>query len=156
MPAIFLGDQSPAMDEEIALTRPRIREIPRLLTNLPEIISCLSSFQTEDVGLSNSLIELLSVREPIITSLTRLQSLVHQMDELHLEASLLSEKVSSTAQTAERVGKRVHSLDEEMRRVREAGERVGQVTELKVIVVRIIEGAHANLPLIVVLDGSST
>jgi hypothetical protein len=58
--------------------------------------------------------------------------LVPHLDELYLEASLLSDKVSLTAQTAERVGGRVRSLDEEMRRVREAGERVGQVMELKV------------------------
>jgi hypothetical protein len=45
----------------------------------------------------------------------------------------LSDKVSATASTAERVGGRVRILDEEMRRVREAAERVGQVMELKVL-----------------------
>jgi len=109
------------------------RQDPRSLTNLPNILSCLSAFQSEEAELSNSLTELLSARDPIVASLTRLQDLVPHLDELHLEASALSEKVSSTAQTAERVGGRVRSLDEEMRRVREAGERVGQVMELKVI-----------------------
>jgi len=107
------------------------RQDPRSLTNLPNILSCLSAFQSEEAELSNSLTELLSARDPIVASLTRLQDLVPHLDELHLEASALSEKVSSTAQTAERVGGRVRSLDEEMRRVREAGERVGQVMELK-------------------------
>lgn len=110
-----------------------LRKDPRALTNLNEILSCLSSFQSEEAALSNSLTELLSAREPIIASLSRLQSLVSRLDELHLEASLLSDKVSSTAQTAERVGGKVKSLDEEMRRVRESAERVGQVMELKVI-----------------------
>jgi conserved oligomeric Golgi complex subunit 4 len=105
---------------------------PRKLTTLPEIMSCLSSFQSEEVELSNSLTQLLSVREPILASLSRLQSLVPRVEELHLEASQLSNKVSSTAETAERIGGRVRALDEEMRRVREGGERVSQVMELKV------------------------
>lgn len=109
------------------------RQDPRTLTNLNEILSCLSSFQSEEAELSNSLTELLSAREPIVASLSRLQSLVPHLDELHLEASMLLEKVSSTAQTADRVGGKVRSLDEEMRRVRESAERVGQVMELKVI-----------------------
>lgn len=109
------------------------RQDPRSLTNLNEILSCLSSFQSEEAELSNSLTELLSAREPIVASLSRLQSLVPHLDELHLEASMLSDKVSSTAQTADRVGGKVRSLDEEMRRVRESAERVGQVMELKVI-----------------------
>ena len=109
------------------------RQDPRYLTNLNDILSCLSSFQSEEAELSNSLTELLSAREPIVASLSRLQSLVPHLDELHLQASLLSEKVSSTAQTAGRVGGKVRSLDEEMRRVRESAERVGQVMELKVI-----------------------
>lgn len=109
------------------------RQDPRALTNLNEILSCLASFQSEDAELSNSLTELLSTREPIVASLSRLQALVPHLDELHLEASLLSGKVSSTARTADRVGGKVKSLDEEMRRVREAAERVGQVMELKVM-----------------------
>lgn len=109
------------------------RQDPRTLINLNEVLSCLSSFQSEEAELSNSLTELLSAREPIIASLSRLQSLVPHLDELHLEASMLSDKVSSTAQTADRVGGKVKSLDEEMRRVRESAERVGQVVELKVI-----------------------
>jgi hypothetical protein len=121
-----------AHDVEL-LSEQSTRRDPRSLTTLPEIMSCLSSFQSEEVELSNSLTELLSARKPIVDSLARLQSLVPQLDELHLEATLLSHKVSSTAQTAERIGGRVRSLDEEMRRVREAGERVSQVMELKVI-----------------------
>jgi hypothetical protein len=109
------------------------RKDPRSLTNLNDILSCLSSFQSEEAELSNSLTELLSAREPIVASLSRLQFLAPHLDELHLQASLLSEKVSSTAQTADRVGGKVRSLDEEMRRVRESAERVGQVMELKVI-----------------------
>jgi hypothetical protein len=117
---------------EYSPTEATARVDPRNLTTLPEIISCLSSFQSEEVELSNSLTHLLSVREPILASLSRLQSLVPRVEELYLEASQLSHKVSSTAETAERIGGRVRALDEEMRRVREAGERVSQVMELKV------------------------
>ncbi|KJA27272.1 hypothetical protein HYPSUDRAFT_62954 [Hypholoma sublateritium FD-334 SS-4] len=107
------------------------RKDPRALTTLPEILSCLSAFQSEEADLSNSLAELLNAREPIILSLNRLQSLTPQIDELHSEATLLTKRVSNTAKTAERVGSKVRSLDEEMGRVREAGEHVGQVMELK-------------------------
>lgn len=108
------------------------RPDPRTLTNLTEILSCLSAFQSEEAELSNSLTQLLRAREPIVSSLARLEALVPQLDELQVDAALLSNRVSNTAKTAERVGSRVRSLDEEMGRVREAGDRVGQVMELKV------------------------
>jgi hypothetical protein len=108
---------------------------PRRLTTLPGIMACLSLHQSEEAELSNSLTELLAAKEPILMSLNRLQLLVHSLDELYADASLFSDKVSSTAQTAQRVGGRVRSLDEEIRRVREAGERVGQVMDLKVAIV---------------------
>ncbi|KAJ7273448.1 COG4 transport protein-domain-containing protein [Mycena haematopus] len=104
---------------------------PHSLTNLADILSSIAEYQSEETKLSNSLSELLSTREPILASLARLQALVPHLDELQNEAVLLSSTVSATAQTAERVGGRVRSLDEEMRRVREAGDRVGQVMDLK-------------------------
>ncbi|KAJ7489961.1 COG4 transport protein-domain-containing protein [Mycena galericulata] len=103
----------------------------RSITNLQDILSSISEYQSEEAQLSNSLSDLLSARDPILASLARLQGLVPHLDQLQDEATLLSATVSSTAQTAERVGGRVRSLDEEMRRVREAGDRVGQVMELK-------------------------
>ncbi|KAK0210472.1 COG4 transport protein-domain-containing protein [Desarmillaria ectypa] len=107
------------------------RPDPRLLTNLTDILSALSSIQSEEAELSNSLTDLLSDRAPILSSLSRLRSVVPQLNDLNEDALLLSEKVVTTAQTAERVGGRVRSLDEEMHRIREAGDRVGQVIELK-------------------------
>lgn len=108
------------------------RPDPRTITSLPEILSSLSNLEAEETELSNSLSELLSDREPIIAALTRLQSLEPRLNELYSESYLLSGTVSATAKTADRVGGRVRLLDEEMKRVREAGERVGQVMELKV------------------------
>ena len=108
------------------------RSDPRILTSLPEILSSLSALEAEETELSNSLSELLADRDPIITALTRLQSLEPRLNELYSEAYVLSGTVSATAKTADRVGGRVRLLDEEMKRVREAGERVGQVMELKV------------------------
>lgn len=110
----------------------RPRPSPSTLTTLPQVLSALSSLESEEAELSNSLSTLLSDQEPIQNALTRLQSLLPSIDELHTEASALSRKVSVTAHTAERVGGRVRTLDEEMRRVREASDRVQQVMELKV------------------------
>ncbi|EIM90524.1 COG4-domain-containing protein [Stereum hirsutum FP-91666 SS1] len=107
------------------------RPSPASLTTLPQILSALSSLQSEESELSDSLSQLLSSQEPILDSLARVQALAPRIDDLYSEASLLSDKVSATARTAERVGGRVRTLDEEMRRVREANERVGQVMELK-------------------------
>ncbi|KIK63178.1 hypothetical protein GYMLUDRAFT_95807 [Collybiopsis luxurians FD-317 M1] len=107
------------------------RPDPRTLTSLPQILSSLSDFQSQEADLSTSLTQLLAASEPITASLSRLQSLVPRLDELLSDASTLSQNVSSTAKTAERIGGRVQSLDEEMRRIREASDRVGQVIELK-------------------------
>ncbi|KAL0947222.1 hypothetical protein HGRIS_013339 [Hohenbuehelia grisea] len=98
---------------------------------MPEVLSCLSAYQSDESELSNALANLLSAREPIVNALTRLHTLTPQLDILESDASLLSKKVSQTAQTAERVGGRVRTLDEEMKRIREAGDRVSQVMDLK-------------------------
>ncbi|KAF7322767.1 Cog4 domain-containing protein [Mycena chlorophos] len=101
------------------------------LTSLQEILSSISEHQAQESALSNSLSDLLSAREPIVASLSRLQTLIPPLDALQQEARLLSKTVSATAKTAEDVGGRVRTLDEEMRRIREASDRVGQVMELK-------------------------
>lgn len=105
---------------------------PRTLTSLPELLSCLSALQSEEAEHSRSLTKLLNTREPIILSLKRLNHLVPRVENLLADAALLSDNVTITAKTAERVGGRVRSLDEEMGHVREAGDRVAQVMELKV------------------------
>ncbi|KAI0290488.1 COG4-domain-containing protein [Russula brevipes] len=91
----------------------------------------LSSLESEEAELSTSLAALLADEAPVVASLARLQVLLPRVDELHAEAAALERKVSVTARTAERVGGRVRALDEEMRRVREASDRVQQVMELK-------------------------
>lgn len=120
------------MDGDSPLSSPTHRPPPSTLTTLPQILSALSSLQSEEAELSHSLSALLADQEPILDSLTRLQTILPRIDELHADASILSHKVSATARTAERVGGRVRALDEEMRRVREASDRVQQVIELKV------------------------
>ncbi|KZT66808.1 COG4-domain-containing protein [Daedalea quercina L-15889] len=100
-------------------------------TKLSEILSCLSSLQSEEAELSSSLAELLAFQEPVINSLARLQSLEPTLGQLCTEAHVFDQTVSRTAKTADEVGGFVRTLDEEMRRVREAAERVGQVMELK-------------------------
>jgi hypothetical protein len=124
------------LNENIAARNPpddlQLHRDPRSLTSLNEILSCLSWYQSAEAELSNSLTDLLSNRQSIDKSLQQLQTLVPRLDELRVEAANFSTKVSATAQTAERVGGRVRSLDEEMRRVGEAADRVGQVMELKV------------------------
>ncbi|KAF9232006.1 COG4 transport protein-domain-containing protein [Melanogaster broomeanus] len=104
---------------------------PRKLTNLNEILSCLSWYQSEEAGLSNSLTELLSNHDSVVEPLQELEGLIPRLDDLCFESSRLNEKVSFTAKTAERVGGRVRSLDQEMSHVSEAAEQVGQVMDLK-------------------------
>jgi conserved oligomeric Golgi complex subunit 4 len=119
---------------ESPLTSLTQRPPPSTLTTLPQILSALSLLESEEAEVSNSLSALLTNQEPILNSLSRLQSILPHVDELYTEASMLEHKVSATARTAERVGGRVRTLDEEMRRVREASDRVQQVMELKVCV----------------------
>ncbi|KAF8919450.1 COG4 transport protein-domain-containing protein [Mucidula mucida] len=107
------------------------RADPRKLTNLADILSALSALQAEHTQLENTLGDLLSDRQPIIVSLDRLSSLLPSLNDLHEHASALQHNVDATAKTADRVGLRVRSLDEEMRRIRESGDRVGQVIELR-------------------------
>ena len=111
----------------IAPTRPS----PGSLTTLPEILSSLSLLESEEAELSSTLQELLANRDPVVSSLSRLHNLLPQLDELRTDAYLLTRKVSVTAETADRIGGSVRALDEEMRRVREASDRVAQVMDLK-------------------------
>ncbi|RPD65758.1 COG4-domain-containing protein [Lentinus tigrinus ALCF2SS1-7] len=104
---------------------------PHQLATLPDILAALSVLQSRESDLSASLSELLSTYEPIEASLHTLKSLSPQLDALSRETQLLDETVSYTARTAQDVGGRVQSLDEEMKRVREASERVSQIIELK-------------------------
>lgn len=124
---------SGSVDQLQVETSHYIQRDPRKLTNLNEILSCLSWYQSEEATLSNSLATLLSDRASIADSLRRLDVLVPYLDDLCLESLQLAGKVSSTAKTADRVGGRVRTLDQEMSRVSQAAERVGQVMELKVI-----------------------
>ncbi|KAL9714885.1 Golgi transport complex subunit 4 [Leucoagaricus gongylophorus] len=116
---------------EQALSDKSARRDPRTLTTLSDILFCLSALQSEEAEVSNALTDLLNAREPILVSMTRLMSLAPELDGLQVEARTLSEKVLRTATTADRIGSKVLSLDEEMSRVKEAGDRVSQVIELK-------------------------
>jgi len=108
------------------------RPSPDSLTTLPEILSSLSLLESEEAELSSALQELLANRDPVVTSLSRLHNLLPQLDELRADACLLTRKVSVTAETADRIRGSVRALDEEVRRVREASDRVAQVMDLKV------------------------
>lgn len=108
------------------------RPHPSDLTTLPGILASLDSLEQEENELSDSLAAVLSNDEPVQHALQRLQSLAPRLDEINVDAEFLSSTVSATARTAERVGGRVRLLDEEMKRVKEAAERVTQVMELKV------------------------
>lgn len=110
---------------------PRSRPKPSTLTSLSDILSALSQLEAEESALSSELSALLTSRQPIVDALARVQTLSAPLESLGKDAGALAAKVAITAQTAERVGGRVRSLDEEMRRVREAGDRVGMVVELK-------------------------
>ncbi|OSC97651.1 COG4-domain-containing protein [Trametes coccinea BRFM310] len=104
---------------------------PRRLATLSEILARLSAIQSEESELSATLTDLLSAHEPIADALNNLKSLSPQLDSLYDQTRLLDQAVSATARTAQDVGGRVQSLDEEMKRVRDASERVSQIIELK-------------------------
>ncbi|KAI0693895.1 COG4-domain-containing protein [Cytidiella melzeri] len=116
-----------AIETQERAARPELRT----LTTLPDILAALSILEQEETDVSTALSELLADKKPIVESLSRLQALAPRLNELYDEATALSGTVSATAKTADRVGGRVRLLDEEMKRVREAGERVGQVMDLK-------------------------
>lgn len=119
-----------AVEREGSAYGPTQRDL-RTIATLPEIISCISSLQSREGELSAELADTLSDRAAITDSLSSLQSLLPHLDNLCLEAECFHATASATAKTADHVGGHVRLLDEEMRRVREAAERVGQVMELK-------------------------
>lgn len=104
----------------------------RTLRTLPEVLSALSAVQSKETALAASLSALLESTEPLNASLTRVAKLSQTIEALKDESGSISTKVGVTAMTAERVRGKVQALDEEMRRVREAGDRVAMVMELKV------------------------
>lgn len=104
----------------------------RTLRTLPEVLAALSAVQSKETALAANLSALLEAREPLQSSLARLSALGQTVEGLKDESGSISRKVGVTAQTADRVRSKVQALDEEMRRVREAGERVAQVMDLKV------------------------
>ena len=119
---------------------PPVQDVPavgigsaRTLKTLPEVLAALSAVQSKETALATSLSALLEAREPLRSSLARLSALTQTVQGLKDESGSIAKKVGVTAQTAERVRGKVQALDEEMRRVREAGERVTQVMDLKVL-----------------------
>lgn len=104
----------------------------RSVTNLQSLLSSLSVIQSREAALSESLTEVLSNRDQIFATLTRIHELEPRISILCDEGDILAYHIATTAHTAERIGGQVRSLDEEMRRVKEAGDRVALVTELKV------------------------
>ncbi|GJJ12454.1 hypothetical protein Clacol_006696 [Clathrus columnatus] len=103
----------------------------RSVTNLQSLLSSLSILQSHETALSESLAELLSNRDRIVDTLARIHELEPKISSLYEDANILARNISTTSDIAERIGGKVWSLDEEMKRVKEAGDRVGLVTELK-------------------------
>jgi len=102
------------------------------LQNTKQIQDALHQNAALEASVTAQLSQLLASTEPINAALDRLSGLTPLIGTLQDEARILKTHVSHTATTADRVGRRVKALDEEMRRVREAAERVAQVMELKV------------------------
>lgn len=105
----------------------------RTLTSVAEILSCISEYQFEEDQLSHSLTELLANRQPILDSIHKLKSLRNGFDNMHQESRMLDDRVRTTAMTAARIGQRVLVIEQEMGRVKEAGEHVMQTMDLKVV-----------------------
>ncbi|KAF8633700.1 hypothetical protein AX17_004358 [Amanita inopinata Kibby_2008] len=109
----------------------RLQSNPRALTGLSDVLSCMSQCQAEEDTLSIYLAELLKDNEPVLDSVSRLRTLAHDLDAVRQEGWMLSRRVSFTAKTAARIGHRVRTIDEEMGRVKEAGDHVSQVMDLR-------------------------
>lgn len=101
------------------------------LRTTAELTAALGALQSAEADVTASLATLLASSNPINAALLRLNGLTPKLEEIEKDASVLHGNVERTAQTADRVGSRVKALDEEMRRVREASERVAMVMELK-------------------------
>jgi uncharacterized protein YoxC len=104
---------------------------PSQLTTVTEVLSTLSAIQSREATISAALSDLLSSRKPVNNSLRRLNSLSSDLQELQSDTNIFFQKVSATAETAQRIGECVRDLDEEMKRVKESVDMVGQVQELK-------------------------
>lgn len=104
----------------------------RTLTSVAEILSCISEYQFEEDQLSHSLTESLANRQPVSNSIDQLKSLRNGFDVVHQKSQTLDDSVTTTATTAARIGRRVLVIEQEMSRVKEAGEHVMQTMDLKV------------------------
>ncbi|KAG8757483.1 hypothetical protein FRC14_002012 [Serendipita sp. 396] len=91
----------------------------------------MGALQSAEAEVTASLTTLLATTEPIDSALQRLNGLTDTLGNMQQDATTLHTNVERTAKTADRVGGRVRTLDEEMRRVREASERVALVMELQ-------------------------
>ena len=101
------------------------------MKTLPELLAALVALEEEESSINDSLALILSRTEPIQNSLRDLRALSQPLAEVQRDAEFLKGNVSQVAGTARRVGGRVKLLDEEMKRVKEASDRVAQVVELK-------------------------
>jgi hypothetical protein len=117
---------------------------PHPRTLLPaELLPHLSHLQTLESGLSHSLSQALADRSVLAASHSRLAALLPRIDAVDLELSGragaegegskgLKGRIEVVNGIAERVGGKVRGLDLELKRVREANERLTEVIELKV------------------------
>ncbi|KAG8823257.1 hypothetical protein FRC19_004317 [Serendipita sp. 401] len=101
------------------------------LRTTAELTAAMGALQSAEAEVTASLTTLLATTEPIDSALQRLNGLTDTLGNMQQDATTLHTNVERTAKTADRVGGRVRTLDEEMRRVREASERVALVMELQ-------------------------
>ena len=106
---------------------------PRNLTTVEAMVSALSAYQSEELDVSNSLNERIRDRTSVLQTMHKMESMLPVLDRIEGEGVALESVIADTALTADRVSRKVKALDEEMRRVKEAGDRVAQVMELKVM-----------------------
>ncbi len=104
----------------------------RTLTSVAEILSCISEYQFEEDQLSHLLTDSLANRQPVLNSIDQLKTLRNGFDVVHQKSQMLDDRVTNTATTAARIGLRVLVIEQEMSRVKEAGEHVMQTMDLKV------------------------
>lgn len=121
-------------------TPPPARPHPRSLLT-PALLPHLATLQSLESSLSQDLHALLSDRSTLDTAHTQLRKLLPRIQAVEGEVSGVNDaggeeglvgRIGKVNEIAERIGGKVRGLDEELLRVREAGERLNEVMELKV------------------------
>lgn len=126
------GSHQPPAKESIATSLPPLPEQASLVS-VQDVKQALAQLCLLSTALEGKLHQAVTAsRTTISTSQERISSLAPQVELIRDEAKILSTRLSTTADTARRVSKRIRSLDEEKKRLTLATQWALHTSELKV------------------------